>query len=592
MEPGQLIGPYRLESLIAEGGMGAVWRAHHPTLDRLVAIKFVKSEARENQHARDAFMREVRNLSRLHGPQIVSVLDFGFTDEGDPYMVTEFLDGEDLLSRLGTQGLISVREAVFIGIEVLKALAEAHALGLIHRDLKPGNIFLQRLAGGARTAVKVLDFGVAKLVATDAPGEATLWPEGNPKGSPRYMAPEQVLCEPVTPAADIYAFGATLYRAVSGQPLFDGSIHGIMRGHLEGTPISLRTRCPGLDIPAEFDDIIMGCLAKKPDDRPHSADALQARLERLLQTLSEDETGAVEAGDYRVVERAESQSDGPAAATLSTGEALPGWLEPSLAPTGTGSLSGELNTQSADDVDGPASLSELSSPPVDEPAPSLGGWGESSALEPSSLELAFDPKETLSGVDEVHSRPPALMTEPISPPKSPSVAVRGVPSGSARSKGPGKKVQRASLRPAHWLALVAIVVVGAWFVSKDDSTPSPMAFVSDGAINSSRTYDFGRARWALDIGVEPDASTVDSALAAAKEFDAAAPQVRVRVVPGPALFREVVTSRVVCQLASVCDLPINKDIRVEQAGYRSKILSGDDLYDRRNNTWRIILQAR
>ena len=122
MESGQLIGPYRLESLIAEGGMGAVWRAHHPTLDRLVAIKFVKSEARDNAHARDAFMREVRNLSRLHGPQIVHVLDFGFTDEGDPYMVTEFLQGEDLLARLRAQGRITVREAVFIGIEVLKAI--------------------------------------------------------------------------------------------------------------------------------------------------------------------------------------------------------------------------------------------------------------------------------------------------------------------------------------------------------------------------------------------------------------------------------------------------------------------------------------
>jgi serine/threonine protein kinase len=297
MEPGQLIGPYRLENLIAEGGMGSVWRARHPTLDRLVAIKFVKTEVRDNTHARDAFMREVRHLSRLHGPQIVHVLDFGFTDEGDPYMVTEFLEGEDLLALLRRNGKTSVREAVFIGIEVLKALGEAHALGLVHRDLKPGNIFLQRLAGGARMAVKVLDFGVAKLLASDE-GEGTLWPDGSPKGSPRYMAPEQVLNEPVTPASDMYAFGATLYRALSGEPVFGGSVHVMMRAHLEGQAESLRSRFPSLGIPAELDDIIIGCLAKNPVDRPGSADALQARLEKLLQTLAggSGTTGSPRAG--------------------------------------------------------------------------------------------------------------------------------------------------------------------------------------------------------------------------------------------------------------------------------------------------------
>ena len=198
MQPGDLVGPYRLDTLIAEGGMGSVWRAHHPTLARHVAIKFVKTAM--GGEANDAFLREVRNLSRLHGPQIVQVQDFGFTDAGDPYMVTEFLEGETLQARLEGRGAVDVREAVCIGIEVLKALAEAHAIGLVHLDLKPGNIFLQRLAGD-RVVVKVLDFGVAKLFLAD--GEGTLRPEGAPAGSPGYMSPEQVRSVAVTPASDL-----------------------------------------------------------------------------------------------------------------------------------------------------------------------------------------------------------------------------------------------------------------------------------------------------------------------------------------------------------------------------------------------------
>ena len=283
MRAGDQIGLYRLEALVAEGGMGSVWRAHHPTLDRHVAIKFVRRDASENEHAREAFMREVRHLSKLHGPQILQIQDFGFTEAGDPYMVTEFLEGEDLLSRLKTVGTIDVRQALYIGVEVLKALGEAHAMGLVHRDLKPGNIFLQSLAGGARTAIKVLDFGVAKLIFGED-SESTLWPTGSPKGSPRYMSPEQILDEPVTPASDFYAFGATLYRALCGEPVFGGSIAVMIQAHIEASPQPLRDRFPRLGIPPRLDELLLQCLAKAPADRPSDAEALQVEFERLLQS--------------------------------------------------------------------------------------------------------------------------------------------------------------------------------------------------------------------------------------------------------------------------------------------------------------------
>jgi len=285
MQIGGYIGAYRLEQPIGEGGMGTVWKARHPTLDRPVALKLIRSEVQASPQAREAFLREVRVLSRLHGPQIVQVTDFGFTEAGDPYMVTEFLEGEDLLARVRRKGPLDALEVLPVGIEVLKALAEAHAVGLVHRDLKPGNVFLQKLAGGARTAVKVLDFGVAKLL--EGGEEDTLWPGARLKGSPRYMAPEQVQGGLITPATDIYAFGAMLYRVLTGTPLFPGDRSSVLRAHLEQPPPPMNGRATGLDVPAELEDIVFGCLEKAPADRPGSAGALQARMERLAHRLED-----------------------------------------------------------------------------------------------------------------------------------------------------------------------------------------------------------------------------------------------------------------------------------------------------------------
>ena len=148
MKRGDIISGYELVAQIAEGGMGTIWRARHPHLERQVALKFIRADVRDDSSVREAFVREVKNLSRLHSPHIVQVTDSGFTDDGSPFMVTEYLEGEDLRARLERERKLSIRDTLAIGIDVLKALSEAHALGLVHRDLKPGNIFLQQLAGG------------------------------------------------------------------------------------------------------------------------------------------------------------------------------------------------------------------------------------------------------------------------------------------------------------------------------------------------------------------------------------------------------------------------------------------------------------
>ncbi len=241
MSTPQTIGDYVLIEPIAEGGMGTIWKARHPHLDRLVAIKQIRTEVSDEPLIRTAFLREVQHLSKLHSPHIVQVTDCGFTEAGLPYMVTEYLDGEDLRQRLEREHRLPVREALRIGSDILRALAEAHAVGLVHRDLKPGNVFLQRLAGMRTPAVKVLDFGVAKLISNDG-AEPSIQPSMGGKGSPRYMAPEQILREEPTPAADIYSFGATLFRMITGHHLFDGLPSEVLYHHLETPAPALRDK--------------------------------------------------------------------------------------------------------------------------------------------------------------------------------------------------------------------------------------------------------------------------------------------------------------------------------------------------------------
>ena len=154
MKAGDIISGYELLDQVAEGGMGTIWRARHPHLERQVAIKFIRADVQHDSEIREAFQLEVQHLSKLHSPQIVQVTDYGVTASGAPFMVTEYLQGEDLRTRIKQDGKLSIQHVLNIGIEVLKALAEAHGIGLIHRDLKPGNIFLQRIAGGETEAVR------------------------------------------------------------------------------------------------------------------------------------------------------------------------------------------------------------------------------------------------------------------------------------------------------------------------------------------------------------------------------------------------------------------------------------------------------
>jgi eukaryotic-like serine/threonine-protein kinase len=227
---GQVIsGKYRLERLISSGGMGIVYAAHHLSLDRAVALKFIRPDLLDSDRAVERFRREALAAASVKAPQLAAVHDFDRTENGDPYIVMELLDGEDLSSALN-DGPLASDQAVAIIREVCRGLGAVHARGLVHRDIKPRNIFLARDARGER-AVKVLDFGLAKRTAVD--GGDSLTSNGSVVGTAHYMSPEQARGEPdVDARTDVYALGAVLHEMLSGQKAHPGESYNLVVFHI------------------------------------------------------------------------------------------------------------------------------------------------------------------------------------------------------------------------------------------------------------------------------------------------------------------------------------------------------------------------
>lgn len=281
MHRGDRLGRYTLGRLIARGGMGEVWRARQDGLEREVAVKILRADV-QTERARALFEREAENLARLKSPHTVRILDVGVGDDGAPYLVTELLEGEDLWTRILRAGPLDWRAAVDIVDQVLAALAEAHALNLVHRDIKPANVFLQAVPGAAQV-VRVLDFGISKLIDPTVDADDTLLP--GLKGSPRYMAPEQIDGRRASKAIDVYAVGALLYCMLLGEPPFKGELIVVLRSQLKKQPTPLTER--GVTLPPALDALVMRCLSKDPAVRPASIETLRALLAKV-RTRAED----------------------------------------------------------------------------------------------------------------------------------------------------------------------------------------------------------------------------------------------------------------------------------------------------------------
>lgn len=286
MEPSSRVGTvldgrYRIERLLGQGGMGMVYRAHHLAMDRPVAVKVLRGNLARDPVAARRFALEAKTTTKVDSPNAVKVFDFGITSDGEYFMVMEYLDGRTAQRELDVDGPMEMRRALHVIRQALAGLAAAHAVGVIHRDVKPENLLLMR-QGNDPDACKVLDFGVAKLMVQAADPGTALTREGMVFGTPEFMSPEQACGQPLDGRSDLYSLAATLYTLLTGEPLFRGSAAvEILSKHVTTPPPRLVQR-PGLEHLHALDQVLQRALAKKPDDRFRDA----AELERALAFLA------------------------------------------------------------------------------------------------------------------------------------------------------------------------------------------------------------------------------------------------------------------------------------------------------------------
>lgn len=254
---------YQLIQQIGQGGSGAIYRGEHVTLRRKVAVKVLHHELSRDDLAIERFRREATTVGDLDNDHIVQIYDFGRTQDGRLYLAMEYLEGQTLADILEERGRLPVSEVVDILTQIGEALIEAHAMGYVHRDLRPRNMFLAMRRTQANY-LKLLDFGLAKLVEQE--GEAASTSLGMTFGDPHYMSPEQAKGQPVDRRADIYSMGCIAYEMITGHPPFHGGkVFDVLTRHVEETPRGLAELVP--ETPAWLERAIMRCLAKKADER-------------------------------------------------------------------------------------------------------------------------------------------------------------------------------------------------------------------------------------------------------------------------------------------------------------------------------------
>jgi serine/threonine-protein kinase len=272
-----LDGRYRIERTVGRGGMGRVYGAEHVGIARPVAIKVLDPQLVSDDGARKRFEREAQSTGRLRHANCVGVTDFGTMPDGSPYLAMELVEGVTLDQLLDEKTRLPVADAVQIMRHVLRGLAHAHAQGLIHRDLKPSNIMLVT-EGGDPLFAKLLDFGLARLVSG---GGDRLTQTGIICGTPRYMAPEQVLDRALDPRIDLYAASVIFFEMITGRTPFDSDeAVRILRMHVQDEVPAIAAVAPDVTVPPAIEEVIRRGLAKSPDDRPQTADEYLEALDR------------------------------------------------------------------------------------------------------------------------------------------------------------------------------------------------------------------------------------------------------------------------------------------------------------------------
>jgi serine/threonine-protein kinase len=271
-----IAGRYVIEALLGVGGMGSVYRARHQFIGRDVALKFLDPSLTKNERLRKRFLGEARAANQINHEHIIDITDFGETEDGIVYMVMEYLEGVTLEDEI-EKGPLELRRALRIALQIALGLGRAHELGVVHRDIKPGNIHLGR-RGSQRDFVKILDFGVARIEH-----DARITGQNMIVGTPEYIAPEQIRAASPTPHADLYSLGCLLFEMLTGKIPFEGKTTVLLVKHINDAPPLASSLNPV--IPPEVDALVLRLLQKKPQDRHRDAYHLVQELQRLLDSL-------------------------------------------------------------------------------------------------------------------------------------------------------------------------------------------------------------------------------------------------------------------------------------------------------------------
>ena len=299
-----LDGRYRILSKLGEGSMGEVYLVEHIGLGRKEALKILRSSMDDSPSLVTRFRREARATNRLQHPNIVAVYDFGRLPDGRFYITTEYVEGENLDVILRQTGALPTQRSLTILVQLSDAIDHAHSRGVIHRDLKPANLIIGQ-ARGNQEVIKILDFGVAKIIAPDYAESIAATGQGEVFGTPAYMAPEQIGARGNDPRIDIYAFGCIAFEILTGSPPFVGRTLQVLNAHINTPPPRPSTKRPQSVLPSLLDDIVLRCLAKDPALRPQTGREIATALGGLRAG-----TAAVSAASVEPVRRTRAPSWG------------------------------------------------------------------------------------------------------------------------------------------------------------------------------------------------------------------------------------------------------------------------------------------
>lgn len=277
---------YRILSLIGQGSMSIVYKAEHMMMRRIVAIKVLKSELIADQESIKRFQQEATAICTLSHPNVVAVYDFGISPEGTLYLAMDFVEGESLATLLATEVRLEPGRALPIFREACSALWHAHQKGIIHRDIKPSNIIVTKSGQGGADSIKLVDFGIAKLLDRQGGGGLRLTQSGDVFGSPLYMSPEQCMGRAVDGRSDIYSLGCVMYETLTGKKPFEASTPvEIATKHLSEIPEPFRSLSSSLNIPEKLESIVFKAIDKDPLNRYQS-------MAELIEALEKYQTGS------------------------------------------------------------------------------------------------------------------------------------------------------------------------------------------------------------------------------------------------------------------------------------------------------------